>query len=70
MLADWTVSRDMKIGTLVPLFRDLEASISGFDTAAWVVYPSRKYVPARLRVFIDHLKSQPRDGLPRSSGLV
>lgn len=58
LLADWTVAKDVESGTLVSLFSDLEATISGFNTAAWVVYPSRTYVPARLRVFIDHLRSQ------------
>lgn len=58
LLADWTIADDVDDGALVPLFTDWEASISGFDTAAWVVYPSRTYVPARLRVFIDHLRSR------------
>ncbi len=57
LLADWTTAEDIKNGTLIPLFEELEASVSGFETAAWVVYPSRAYVPARLRVFIDHLRS-------------
>ena len=63
LLADWTVARDIENGSLVPLFEDFQASVSGFDTAAWVVYPSRTYVPARLRVFIDHLRSN--RGAPR-----
>lgn len=57
LLADWTTAEDIKNGRLIPLFEELEASVSGFETAAWVVYPSRAYVPARLRVFIDHLRS-------------
>lgn len=57
LLADWTVSDDIENGALVPLFSDFEASISGFETAAWIVYPSRAYMPARLRVFIDHLRA-------------
>lgn len=57
LLADWTIAEDIETGALVPLLMELEASISDFDTAAWVVYPSRTYVPARLRVFIDHLRA-------------
>ena len=41
LLADWTIARDIGNGRLVPLLQDFEASISRFDTAAWVVYPSR-----------------------------
>lgn len=56
LLADWTIAQDIDRGTLIPLLEEYEASVSGFDTAAWVVYPSKAYVPARLRVFIDHLR--------------
>ncbi|NEQ25124.1 MAG: LysR family transcriptional regulator, partial [Microcoleus sp. SIO2G3] len=28
-----------------------------FSTAAWLVYPSRAYVPLKVRVFIDFLKN-------------
>ncbi|WP_274216432.1 LysR family transcriptional regulator [Pseudovibrio exalbescens] len=57
LLADWTIDEDLKRGLLVDLFPDYEVSAVGFDTAAWLVYLSREYVPARLRVFIDHIKN-------------
>jgi len=56
LLADWTIAQDVERGRLIPLLEDYQASVSGFDTAAWVVYPSKAYVPAKLRVFIDHLR--------------
>ena len=28
-----------------------------FNTAAWLDYPSRAYVPRKVRVFIDFLKT-------------
>lgn len=56
LLADWTIAGDLKDGSLVDLFPDHEASASAFGTAAWIVYPSRNYVPARVRAFIDHLR--------------
>ena len=34
-----------------------EGTVTDFEAAAWLVYPSRDYVPARLRAFIDHLKA-------------
>ncbi|WP_419906739.1 LysR family transcriptional regulator [Hoeflea sp.] len=57
LLSDWTVGDDLEAGTLVDLFPDYEASASDFDTAAWILYPSRAYVPAKTRVFIDYLRS-------------
>ena len=56
LMADWTVGEDIASGALVDLFPDFEVSAGQFDSAAWIVYLSRAYVPARLRVFIDHLK--------------
>lgn len=29
-----------------------------FDTAAWLVYPSRAYIPLKLRAFIDCLRAE------------
>jgi len=57
LLADWLVHRDLQRGTLVALFPEYEATPAEFDTAAWVIYPSPAYVPRKVRVFIDFLKS-------------
>lgn len=56
LLADWTVGEDIAAGALVDLFPNYEVSASQFHSAAWIVYLSRAYVPARLRAFIDHLR--------------
>ena len=58
LLADWTVDDDVAAGALLDLFPDRDASPTGFDTAAWIVYPERAYVPAKLRAFIDCLKAE------------
>lgn len=57
LLADWTVNEDLKRGRLIDLLPDYEGSATHFNTAAWIVYPSRNYVTARLRAFIDHLRA-------------
>lgn len=59
LLADWTVGRDIAAGRLIDLLPDHEGTATDFEAAAWIVYPSRDYVPARLRVFIDHLRKTP-----------
>ena len=56
LLAGWTIDDDLASGRLIDLFPEFEVSAADFDTAAWLVYPSRDYVPARMRVFIDHLR--------------
>jgi len=60
LLANWIVDDDIRRGTLVELFPKFEASATDFDTAAWILYPSRAYVPRKVRAFIDFLKSEVR----------
>lgn len=58
LLADWLVADSLADGRLVDLFPDHEATATTFDTAAWLVYPSRAYLPAKVRAMIDFLKEQ------------
>ncbi|MEM6464406.1 MAG: LysR family transcriptional regulator [Pseudomonadota bacterium] len=57
LLGDWTIDADLRAGRLLDVFPAWRASASGFDTAAWILYPSRSYMPAKTRAFIDFLKS-------------
>jgi DNA-binding transcriptional LysR family regulator len=61
LLADWLVKGALADGRLVDLFPDLSVTATTFDTAAWLVYPSRSYLPAKVRVMIDFLKERFRD---------
>lgn len=58
LLADWLAARDLAEGRLVDLFPDYEASASDFDAAAWILYPSRSWLPAKVRATIDFLKER------------
>lgn len=60
LLADWMTNGDIADGRLVDLFPDHQATATDFDTAAWVLYPSRSYLPARVRAVIDALKGMIR----------
>jgi DNA-binding transcriptional LysR family regulator len=58
LLADWLVSDDIAHGKLIPLLTDYEVTAEDFDTAAWLLYPSRHFLPNKTRVMIDFLKSK------------
>ena len=60
LLADWMVQEDLRQGTLLDLLPDWEATAAAFDTAAWLLYPSRDYVPAKVRALIDFLRQNSR----------
>jgi len=65
LLADWLIERDLKTGRLVDLFPAFEASANDFDTGAWALYPSRNFLPQKVRVMIDFL----RENLSKTGGL-
>ena len=55
VLADWVVDDVIATGDLVVLLDNYEVAVNAFDAAAWLVYPSRRFVPARVRAFADWL---------------
>jgi DNA-binding transcriptional LysR family regulator len=56
LLPNWLIEDDLRDGRLVNVFPSYDVTATEFDTAAWLVYPSRAYVPLKVRVFIDFLK--------------
>jgi DNA-binding transcriptional LysR family regulator len=58
LLADWLIDRDIEAGALVDLFPDYEVTATQFDSAAWLLYPSRKFVPAKTRAVVAFLKEK------------
>jgi DNA-binding transcriptional LysR family regulator len=57
LLPDWLVDADLRAGTLVRLLPGHEVTATTFDTGAWAVYPSRSFLPAKVRAMIDHLRA-------------
>lgn len=56
LLPYWLIDDDLRSGILVNVFPDHDVTATDFNTAAWLVYPSRAYVPLKVRVFIDFVK--------------
>lgn len=67
----WLIGKELRTGTLVDLFPEYEttAAISA-DAAAWLLYPSRDYVPQKVRVFVDFLKEKFKNGAPWDASIV
>lgn len=63
MLSKWSAWKEIQEGTLVQLFKDHDSAMIDFDSAIWLVYPSRKYLPLKVRVFIDFMKNKFRNGM-------
>lgn len=58
LLPDWLVDEDLKSAKLIDLFPRYAVTATSFDTAAWIVYPSRAFLPAKVRVMIDFLRER------------
>lgn len=57
LLPHWAILDALNDGRLIDLLPHYEAAASSFQSAAWLVYPSRDYVPKKVRVMIDFLKT-------------
>jgi DNA-binding transcriptional LysR family regulator len=57
LLPDWLIADDLAAGVVVDGFPAFEAAATRFDTAAWLLYPSRAYLPDKVRVAIDFLRA-------------
>ncbi|VAV90573.1 Transcriptional regulator, LysR family [hydrothermal vent metagenome] len=56
LLADWLIQEQIEQGELIDLFPEYEVAATTFDTAAWLIYPSRSFLPRKTRVAIDFLR--------------
>ncbi|MEM1298975.1 MAG: LysR family transcriptional regulator [Pseudomonadota bacterium] len=57
LLADWLIREDLAAGRLIDLFPDYDCTATSFDTAAWLLYPSRSYLPGKTRAMVDFLRA-------------
>ena len=58
LLPDWLIGADMAAGRLVDLFPAYTVTATTFDTAAWLLYPSREYMPRKTRSAIAFFVAQ------------
>ena len=56
LLPHWLIDEDINTGKLVRLFPDYQVTATDFNTAAWLLYPSRAYIPLKVRVFVEELR--------------
>lgn len=62
--AHWMVGRELRAGTLVDVFPDYEVTAALDETDVWLLYPSRKYVPQKVELFVAYLREQFHEGPP------
>lgn len=58
LLPHWLIQADLETGKLINAFPNHAVTATTFETAAWFVYPSKSYLPLKVKVFIDFLRQQ------------
>jgi DNA-binding transcriptional LysR family regulator len=58
LLPDWLTAEGLASGELVDPLPRHHAAATTFDTAAWLLYPSRAYLPAKVRVAVAFLRER------------
>lgn len=56
LLPNWLIEEDLQTGRLINPFPNYEVTATDFQTSAWLVYPSRTYVPLKVQVLMDYLR--------------
>lgn len=56
LLPHWLVEKDLRAGKLRDVFPRHRVTATNFEAGAWLLYPSRAYLPAKVRAMIDFLK--------------
>jgi DNA-binding transcriptional LysR family regulator len=57
LLPNWLIDDDLQAGRLVNVFPAYDVTATDFSTAAWLVYPSRAYVPLKVRLLAEFLRA-------------
>lgn len=60
LLADWLIDDDIAQGRLIDPYPSYHVTATDFETAAWLLYPSRAYLPNKVRVMVEFLKQNLR----------
>lgn len=60
LLVSWLVADDLATGRLVDLLPAHEAGARAGGSGAWLLYPSRSYLPVKVRAVIDFLRPRLR----------
>lgn len=63
LVPDWLVNGPLASGQAIDLFADHVVTATSFDTAAWLIYPSRAHLPLKTKAMIKFLRERAARGL-------
>lgn len=63
--AEWIVGPDLHEGTLMDLFPKYDVTAAHFENAIWILYPSRSFLPLKVKLFIEFIREKLQAKLPK-----
>jgi DNA-binding transcriptional LysR family regulator len=66
LLPGWMVERELENGELIALFSEFAVGVTEFEVPVWLLYVSRRHLPLKVRVFVEFIREQFRNGPPWS----
>ncbi len=58
LLTKMVAEKELQNGSLINLFPEHDVSATDFDNPAWLVYPSRDYLPLKVKLMMDFLQEK------------
>ncbi|MEL6494800.1 MAG: LysR family transcriptional regulator [Cyanobacteria bacterium J06623_7] len=58
LLPHWLTTREIAAQKLVRVLPDYEVTATDFEPIAWLLYPSRSYIPQKVKVFQEFLQQR------------
>jgi DNA-binding transcriptional LysR family regulator len=58
LLPNWMIAADLANRDLIELLPEWDVTASNFDTHAWLLYPSRAFVPMKVRAVMEFFRSE------------
>lgn len=69
LLPEWMVRRELASGELVALFGDYDVGAAEFEIPVWLLYPSRRHLPMKVRAFTEFVQECFKNAPPWSLGM-
>ncbi|VAW69651.1 Transcriptional regulator, LysR family [hydrothermal vent metagenome] len=55
LLPDWLIKSEIEKGLLVKLFNEYQVTATDYNSSVWMLYPSREYVPVKVKLFSEFI---------------
>jgi DNA-binding transcriptional LysR family regulator len=64
LLPRWVVHQELANGELAALFTDYAVGVTEFEVPVWLLYPSRRHLPLKVRAFAEFVRERFRGEAP------